>query len=223
MKFKVRIFLIFLTLPVRPDSRKLLTLKSFMKMFNLILFGPPGSGKGTQSVRIAEKYRLVHISTGDILRKEVRNKTGLGLKVQGIMERGELVPDELLIDILREEIHRHKSPAGYIFDGFPRTVLQADELDKLLKEDKTAISLVLALDVNQEEVIKRLLKRAVEEGRKDDTEEVIRNRMNVYRTQTQPLIDHYKKQGKFRSVMGIGSIDDIFKNICSVIDKAMTK
>ena len=189
-------------------------------MFNLILFGPPGSGKGTQSVHIAEKYRLVHISTGDILRKEVRNKTNLGLKVQSIMERGELVPDVLLIDILREEIHRHTGPAGYIFDGFPRTVLQANELDKLLKEDNTAISLVLALDVNEEEVIKRLLKRAVEEGRKDDTEEVIRNRMNVYRTQTQPLIDHYKKQGKFKSVTGVGSINDIFKNICMVIDKA---
>ena len=189
-------------------------------MFNIILFGPPGSGKGTQSVRIAGKYRLLHISTGDLLRKEVKDKTPLGLRVQSIMEKGELVPDTLLIDILRSAIGKHNGHDGFIFDGFPHTVPQAHQLDDLLKEVNTLISLVIALEVNEEEVVKRLLKRAIEEGRKDDTEDVIRNRMNVYRNQTKPLIDYYQKQGKFRSVKGIGSIDNIFNDICSVIDKA---
>ncbi len=189
-------------------------------MFNIILFGPPGSGKGTQSVRVAGKYRLLHISTGDLLRKEVKDKTPLGMKVQNIMEKGELVPDVLLIDILRSAVNKHNNHDGFIFDGFPRTVPQANQLDDLLKEINSRISLVIALEVNEDEVVKRLLKRALEEGRKDDTEEVIRNRMNVYRTSTQPLIEYYQKQGKFRSVKGVGSIDEIFNDVCSVIDKA---
>jgi adenylate kinase len=190
-------------------------------MFNLILFGPPGSGKGTQSVRIAEKYNLVHISTGDIFRREIKNQTTLGLKVQGIIEKGELVPDELLVDILRSALKQAGSPAGFVFDGFPRTIPQAKDLDKLLAETGEKVNLVLALDVDEEEIVTRLLKRALAEGRKDDTEEVIRNRMTVYHTQTHPLMDYYRQQGKFKSILGVGSIDDIFNTICQAIEPAL--
>ena len=190
-------------------------------MFNLILFGPPGSGKGTQSSRIAEKYNLVHISTGDIFRREIRNKSVLGLKVQSIIEKGELVPDELLVDILRSALQQAGSPFGFVFDGFPRTLRQAEDLDKLLRETGETVSLVLALDVDEEEIVTRLLKRAQLEGRKDDTEEVIRNRMKVYHSQTHPLMEYYDKQEKFKSVKGVGSIDNIFADICKVIDTSM--
>jgi adenylate kinase len=188
-------------------------------MFNLILFGPPGSGKGTQSVRIAEKYHLVHISTGDIFRREIRNQTALGLKVQGIIEKGELVPDELLVDILRSALQQAGKPAGFVFDGFPRTIRQAGDLDKLLAETGEKVTRVLALDVDEEEIVTRLLKRAQAEGRKDDTEEVIRNRMKVYHAQTHPLMDYYRRQGKFQSIHGVGSIDDILNTICEAIDQ----
>jgi adenylate kinase len=190
-------------------------------MFNLILFGPPGSGKGTQSARIAEKYNLVHISTGDIFRREIRNKSVLGLKVQSIIEKGELVPDELLVDILRSALLQAGSPFGFVFDGFPRTLRQAEDLDKLLHETGETVSLVLALDVDEEEIVTRLLKRAQLEGRKDDTEGVIRNRMKVYHSQTHPLMEYYDKQKKFQSVKGVGSIDDIFADICKVTDGSM--
>jgi adenylate kinase len=190
-------------------------------MFNLILFGPPGSGKGTQSARIAEKYNLVHTSTGDIFRKEIRNGSPLGLKVQSIIEKGELVPDELLVDILKSALQRAREGniSGFVMDGFPRTIRQAMDFDGLLQETGETVSLVLALDVDEEEIITRLLKRAQQEGRKDDTEEVIRNRMKVYHSQTHPLMDYYEKQGKFISLLGKGSIDDIFAGICKVIDK----
>ena len=190
-------------------------------MYNLILFGPPGSGKGTQSARIAEKYNLVHTSTGDIFRKEIRNGSPLGLKVQSIIEKGELVPDDLLVDILRSALKRAVGSSGFVLDGFPRTIRQAEDLDKLLSEIGESVSLVIALDVDEEEVVTRLLKRAQLEGRKDDTEEVIRNRMNVYHSQTHPLMEYYDKQGKFQSIHGIGSIDDIFADICKVIDISM--
>ena len=190
-------------------------------MHNLILFGPPGSGKGTQSLRIAEKYGLTHISTGDIFRREIRNKSFLGLKVQQIIEKGELVPDELLVDILKDAMMQVKIAKGFVFDGFPRTIRQANDLDKLMTELNENVSLVLALDVDEEEVVKRLLKRAIAEGRKDDTEEVIRNRMKVYHSQTSPLMNYYKDQGKFQSVHGVGSIDDIFASLCKVIDKVI--
>lgn len=187
-------------------------------MFNLILFGPPGSGKGTQSMKIAEKYHLAHISTGDIFRREIKNKTDLGLRVQSIIEKGELVPDELLIEILENAMDQEQDKRGFIFDGFPRTIRQANDLDKLMARRNDCVSLVLALDVDESEVIKRLLLRAKEEGRKDDTEEVIKNRLEVYKKQTHPLIDYYKKQDKFKSVNGVGSIEEIFNNICREID-----
>jgi adenylate kinase len=187
-------------------------------MFNLIVFGPPGSGKGTQSIKIAEKYNLVHISTGEIFRREIRNNSTLGIKVQSIIERGELVPDELLVDILRSTVLQAGNPGGFVFDGFPRTIAQAEDLDKLLSETGRKVSLVLSLDIDEEEVVTRLLKRAQQEGRKDDTEEVIRMRMKVYHSQTHPLIEYYTNQRKFKSLNGLGSIDDIFGNICKVID-----
>jgi adenylate kinase len=187
-------------------------------MFNLIVFGPPGSGKGTQSVMIAEKYKLVHLSTGDVLRREIREKSPLGLKVQGIIEKGELVSDDLLLEILRSAFRQAGNPRGFVLDGYPRTLRQAQDLDKLLDELGDKVTLALALEVNEEEVVTRLMKRAQLEGRKDDTEDVIRNRMNVYHLQTHPLMEYYSKQKKLKSLTGVGSIDDIFKDICKVID-----
>lgn len=190
-------------------------------MFNFILFGPPGSGKGTQSIKIAEKYGFAHISTGDIFRKNIREKTALGVKVQSIIEKGELVPDELLIEILEDALDQYPDIAGFVFDGFPRTIQQAKDLDMMLSKRSESVSLVLALEVNDNEIIGRLLKRAEVEGRKDDTKEVIANRIDIYNNQTQPLIDFYKEKGKFTSVNGIGGIDEIFTSICVAIDQKL--
>jgi len=190
-------------------------------MFNFILFGPPGSGKGTQSIKIADKYGFAHISTGDIFRKNIREKTELGIKVQSIIEKGELVPDELLIEILEDAMDQYPNVSGFVFDGFPRTTQQAHDLDMMLNKRNETVSLVLALDVNDDEIIGRLLKRAEIEGRKDDTKEVIENRISIYNSQTQPLIDFYKDKGNFTSVNGIGSVDEIFDSICRNIDQHM--
>jgi len=188
-------------------------------MFNFILFGPPGSGKGTQSVKIAEKYHLVHISTGDIFRKNIREKTSLGLKVQAIIEKGELVPDTLLIEILEDALQQHSIARGFVFDGFPRTIQQAHDLDEMLAKKNESVSLVLALEVSDDERLKRLIKRAEIEGRKDDTKEVIENRIRIYNNQTQPLIEFYKNKKKFQSLHGIGGVDEIFAGICKIIDQ----
>lgn len=188
-------------------------------MFNFILFGPPGSGKGTQSVQVAEKYGLGHISTGDIFRKNIREKTALGLKVQKIIENGNLVPDELLVEILEDAMDQFEGVRGFVFDGFPRTIQQAHDLDQLLTSRKEKVSLVLSLEVNDDEIISRLLKRAELQGRKDDTKEVIENRIKVYNNQTQPLINYYSQNGSFTAVNGIGSIDSIFKSICEKVDE----
>ena len=187
-------------------------------MFNMILFGPPGSGKGTQAKMLAEKYHLSHISTGEIFRREIKNETELGIRVRDIIEKGELVPDALLIDVLRSALEKEARTGGVIFDGFPRTLQQAADLDIMMIELGQKVDMVLALEVNENEVVNRLQKRARLENRKDDTEEVIRNRMSVYSTQTAPLISYYKKQGKYLSVNGIGSIHEIFEGICEVID-----
>lgn len=205
-------------LPYICGNDGLLTIK-FSNMFNFILFGPPGSGKGTQSVKIAEKYNLVHISTGDIFRKNIREKTPLGIKVQSIIEKGELVPDSLLIEILEDALQQHSTAKGFVFDGFPRTIQQAKDLDAMLAKRKDSVSLVLALEVDDDEILKRLLKRAEIEGRKDDTKEVIANRIGVYNSQTQPLIDFYKGKNKFKSIHGLGGIDQIFAGICKIIDQ----
>jgi adenylate kinase len=188
-------------------------------MFNIIIFGPPGSGKGTQSIKLAEKYSLTHISTGDIFRSEIKAKSELGLRVQGIIEAGDLVPDELLVDLLRSAMDKHHGTAGFLFDGFPRTTQQANDLDVLLHESNTDVGVVLALDVHDDELMERLLNRARIEGRKDDTAEVIANRLKVYHSQTKPLMDLYDGKGKLEGVQGVGSIDDIFESLCVVVDK----
>lgn len=187
-------------------------------MFNFILFGPPGSGKGTQSIKIAEKYNLAHISTGDIFRKHIREKTELGMRVQEIIERGELVPDELLVEILENALDSYNGIDGYIFDGFPRTTQQAKDLDQLMKKREDDVTMVLSLEVNDDEIIRRLLKRAEIQGRKDDTQDVIENRISIYNSQTQPLIDFYIKQDKFISIKGIGCVNEIFSDVCAKID-----
>jgi adenylate kinase len=186
-------------------------------MFNLILFGPPGAGKGTQAIKIAEKYGWKHVSTGDILRSEVSQGTPLGLKVKKVMEAGTLVSDELLIDIMESVFRKNNTAGGFVLDGFPRTLKQAEELDQMLSKLGTNVSLVLSLEVNEEELVKRLLKRAQEQGRKDDTEEVIKNRLVQYHKHTKPLMDYYQHQKLLKNVMGMGSIDDIFVTLCQSI------
>jgi adenylate kinase len=186
-------------------------------MFNLILFGPPGAGKGTQAVKIAEKYGWKHVSTGDILRSEVSQGTPLGLKVKEVMEAGVLVSDELLIEIMESVFRKNSTVGGFVLDGFPRTSKQARELDLMLSKLGEKVSLVLSLDVDEDELVKRLLKRAQEQGRKDDTEEVIKNRLVQYHQHTKPLIDYYAQQQLLKNVMGVGSIDDIFATLCRSI------
>ena len=187
-------------------------------MFNLILFGPPGAGKGTQAIKIAEKNNWVHVSTGDILRAEVKQGTVLGLKVKAVMEAGHLVSDELLIEIMESVFRKHSSAGGFVLDGFPRTLNQAKALDKMLEKLAQKVSMVLSLEVNETELVQRLLKRAQEQGRKDDTEDVVRNRLVQYHQHTKPLMDYYKEQNLFTEAYGEGSIDDIFLTLCKVID-----
>lgn len=186
-------------------------------MFNLILFGPPGAGKGTQAVKIAEKFGWKHVSTGDILRAEVSQGTPLGLQVKSVMDAGHLVSDELLVSIMESVFIRHDSVKGFVLDGFPRTLNQAQELDKMLAKHGRQVSLVLALEVNENELVTRLLKRAQDQGRKDDTEEVIKNRLVQYHHHTRPLIDYYMERNLYREVYGVGSVEDIFTQLCSVI------
>ena len=188
-------------------------------MINIVLFGPPGSGKGTQSIKLAEKYKLAHISTGDIFRKNIAEQTPLGIKVKEVISRGELVPDELLVAILEDAIDDHKNVDGFIFDGFPRTLQQANDLTKILAARNSKISAVISLQVNHVEIIKRLLNRAKLEGRKDDTQEVIENRLKVYENQTKPLCDFYLDKNLLSRVEGIGSIDGIFDSLCTVINQ----
>jgi adenylate kinase len=187
-------------------------------MLNIVLFGPPGSGKGTQSEKIIDKYGLVHLSTGDLLRAEKANKTELGLRAQDIMQRGELVPDEIVIGMIENRIDDAPDPEGFIFDGFPRTVEQAGALDGLLEKRGMEISFMVSLDVDRQELIDRLLKRGQEQGREDDTLEVIENRIKVYEDQTFPVMEYYKGTGKYRGVNGMGSIDEIFDRITRVLE-----
>jgi len=193
-------------------------------MFNLILFGPPGSGKGTQSEKIVEKFQLVHLSTGNLLRQEIAEKTLLGNSAKEFMDKGQLVPDEVVIGMIDTCIKKHPDARGFLLDGFPRTIAQADSLDKLLDYLKEPISKVIALEVEEDELVSRLLKRGVTSGRSDDTnEEVIRKRFQVYNNETAPVAEYYKKQGKFESVKGVGSIDEIFVSISSVIEREMAQ
>lgn len=191
-------------------------------MFNLILFGPPGSGKGTQSDKIVEKFGLIHLSTGNLLRQEIADKTPLGLEAKKFMDKGQLVPDEVVIGMIDSCLEKHADAKGFLFDGFPRTVAQAEALDKLLALKKTAIRRVIALDVLEEELVKRLLKRGETSGRSDDTnEEVIRKRFAVYKKETEPVAEHYRQQGKMETIQGIGTIDEIFAAVSSSIQNEM--
>lgn len=187
-------------------------------MFNLILFGPPGAGKGTQAIKIAEKFGWKHVSTGDILRAEVSQGTPLGLKVKSVMDAGHLVSDELLIEIMESVFVKNSSLPGFVLDGFPRTLNQAQELDIMLEKLGHSVTLVLALEVNEEELVSRLLKRSQEQGRLDDTQEVIKNRLVQYHHHTKPLIDYYMKKGIYKEVFGVGSIEDIFTQLLSEIN-----
>ena len=187
-------------------------------MLNLILFGPPGSGKGTQASKLVEKYNLLHISTGDLFRYEMGNDTPLGLKAKEYISKGELVPDEVTIGMLKNKVDANQDVAGYIFDGFPRTIPQAEALDKLLSEKKQTVSGLLALDVEDAELVKRLLERGKTSGRKDDSDEsIIQNRISVYNKETAPVFNFYKKQNKADKVQGVGSIDSIFDRLCAMI------
>ena len=191
-------------------------------MFNLILFGPPGSGKGTQSERLVDKYELIHLSTGSLLREEIANKTPLGIEAKKFMDHGQLVPDEVVIGMVDSYFEKHKGAKGFLFDGLPRTVAQAQALDKLFSLKKTDIAIVLALEVTEEELVKRLLNRGISSGRSDDThEEVIRKRFTVYTNETTPVAEYYKKTKKFKSIHGEGSVDEINAALRQAIDKAM--
>ena len=189
-------------------------------MFNLILFGPPGSGKGTQSDKLVSKYGLVHLSTGNLLREEIQQQTPLGLEAKSFMDKGQLVPDEVVIGMVDSYFEKHKEARGFLFDGFPRTVAQAKALDNLLELKKTGIAAVLALEVGEEELVKRLLNRGKTSGRSDDTnEEVIRKRFAVYTNETTPVAEHYKKAKKFQAIKGEGTVDQIFDSVSEAIDK----
>jgi adenylate kinase len=193
-------------------------------MFNLILFGPPGSGKGTQSEKIVEKFGLIHLSTGNLLRQEIADKTALGLEAKNFIDKGQLVPDEVVIAMISSCIEKHQEAKGFLFDGFPRTVAQAEALDKLLSLKKTSICKVIALEVDEDELTQRLVKRGETSGRSDDTnEEVIRKRFAVYRNETEPVADHYKQKGKFKAIKGVGTIDEIFATISNCIETELAQ
>ena len=187
-------------------------------MLNIVLFGPPGSGKGTQAEKLIEKYNLIHISTGDLLRAEVAEQTKLGMEAKKIMDAGELVPDEIVIGMIRKKLEEHKDDPGFIFDGFPRTVEQARELRKALTDYDERVTMLISLQVPREELVTRLIKRGEESGRSDDNEETINNRIDVYERQTVPVTYYYEKMHKHVPVDGIGSIEEIFKRIIKEID-----
>ncbi|MEZ0487386.1 adenylate kinase [Fibrella aquatica] len=190
-------------------------------MLNLVLFGPPGAGKGTQSEKLIQQYQLVHLSTGDLLRSQIAAGTELGLRAKSLMDQGLLVPDEVVIGMIETKLTENQSAAGFIFDGFPRTVKQAEALDTLLEQHGTGITTMVALVVDEEELIRRLLKRGETSGRPDDKDEITaRRRVSVYNNETMPVAQHYEQQGKYAAVSGIGTIDDIFDLVCQKIQQA---
>lgn len=189
-------------------------------MLNIVLFGPPGAGKGTQSKKLIDEFHLIHLSTGDILRSEIAAGTKLGLEAKQLMDKGILVPDEVVIGMIRNKLQKNSEAGGFIFDGFPRTVAQAIALDKLLEEQGTEIHQMLALEVGEAELTQRLLKRAALEGRTDDANEsVIKKRIDEYNNKTAPVANYYKKHNKLSSVRGEGSVDEIFSLLSKAIEK----
>jgi adenylate kinase len=188
-------------------------------MLNIVLFGPPGAGKGTQSKKLCDKYQLIHLSTGDLLRDEISRSTPLGIQAKSVMDKGELVSDDIVIAMIGGKLDANPHAKGFIFDGFPRTQAQAKALDELLEKKKAPISMMVALEVNDEELLNRLLLRGADSGRPDDRDEnVIRRRIFNYNNQTAPLKKYYSEQKKFHSVYGMGSIDDIFDLLVATID-----
>ncbi len=188
-------------------------------MINIVLFGPPGSGKGTQAEKLVEKYGLLHISTGDLFRYEMGNDTPLGIKAKEYMSKGELVPDEVTIGMLKNKVMANLDVKGYILDGFPRTIPQAEALDKLMDELDQSISGLIAMHVNEEELVARLLNRGKTSGRADDNDEsIIRNRIKIYNKETAPVFNFYNHQDKGTTIEGVGTIDQIFDKLCKVID-----
>ncbi len=192
-------------------------------MLNIVIFGAPGSGKGTQSERIVEKYGINHISTGDVLRAEIKNGTELGKTAKGYIDQGQLIPDSLMIDILASVFDSFKDSKGVIFDGFPRTIAQAEALKVMLRERGQEVSVMLDLEVPEDELMVRLIKRGKDSGRADDNEETIKKRLNVYHSQTAPLIEWYKAEGQYRHIKGLGTMEDIFADICKEIDAVAGK
>lgn len=189
-------------------------------MLNILLFGPPGAGKGTQSEKLIHGHGLIHLSTGDMLRAERKAGTELGKQIQAIMDAGKLVSDDIVIKMIGQKLKEHTGAVGFIFDGFPRTVVQAEALDSLLAGYNTQIEHVVLLEVHEQELVHRLLKRAQEEGRTDDTPATIQKRIDIYKRETLPVADHYEKKGKLRRISGIGSVEEIYGQIELAIGKA---
>lgn len=187
-------------------------------MLNIVIFGGPGSGKGTQSQKLIDKYHLTHISTGEILREEIEQESKLGKLANKYMSHGQLVPDEVVIDILDELLEDNPDSAGYIFDGFPRTLEQGEALDEILRKKNENINVVLSLEVDDDELTDRLIKRGELSGRSDDTPETIKSRLQVYYRQTAQLKEYYAKQGILAMIDGMGTVDDIFSRIENVVD-----
>jgi adenylate kinase len=190
-------------------------------MLNIVLFGPPGAGKGTQAVRLVEKYNLYHLSTGDVFRANIKGETELGKLAKSYMDKGHLVPDEVTIKMLESEVEKHPEAKGFIFDGFPRTNVQAEALEVFLAKRNTTIQLMLALAVDEDELVKRLLNRAKDSGRADDADEsIVRNRIKVYNEQTAVVADYYAKDNKHVKIDGVGSVDEITERLFEAIDSA---
>jgi len=191
-------------------------------MTNLILFGPPGSGKGTQAANLVEQYELLHISTGDLFRYEMGNDTPLGKKAKSYIQKGELVPDEVTMGMLRNKLEDNLDVKGIIFDGVPRTIAQAEMLDNMLSEHGEQVDVLIALNVDDEEIVKRILNRGKTSGRADDNDErIIRNRIEVYKKETTPVFEYYEAKGKAKKVDGIGTIEEIGGRLSAIIDEVM--
>ncbi len=192
-------------------------------MIHFVLFGPPGAGKGTQAKKLVEKYNLIHLSTGDMLRSEIKNHSKLGVEAKRFIDKGELVPDIVVVEIISDILEHHRRSRGVIFDGFPRTLIQADALDKLLEIRDEQLAATVGLEISFEETIKRLAERAKLENRADDQNiAVVTNRLKVYEAETFPLIDFYKAQNKYFPIQGQGSIDEIFTELCKTFDKHLS-
>ncbi len=189
-------------------------------MLNLVIFGPPGAGKGTQAAFLIERFGLLHVSTGDLLRSEIAKSTALGLEAKKFMDKGELVPDAVVIGMIKSMLDSNKEAKGIIFDGFPRTVQQAEELDNLLEKNATPVQAMLSLEVEKEELIERILKRGKTSGRSDDiNESIIENRINIYNQKTAPLKNYYNGQQKLYEIRGLGTIGEITDRLIQIVEK----